>query len=495
MPDAQRLFQIQPAQAAFLKFEIECGQPTRVKIALQLLCKTYRQGGRLSPRDIYGVENAVLGALWSGRSDEKVRRWSLSALSQFGRAQSCWTAVTHALSAHHEEPQVVSSSIAALFKLDPIKAFKHLDGKGFDPEILVLSALQTQDQLPGKLTNVSINADLAGSTTLKLALVLVGLNRCPAHLFHPRFDNREMVKALGRHHDPLVSQYSAWATAENPNLSAADLGINLTDIEDHPANVRAYIYRLFAAEKIFSSLSHEILIRGRYDHSVDARMGSAIGLRDTYYEGLHDLVLPWFYEEDDYQVRATLLDHIVRQADKCEIYETHALDIFVAEAKDEVLRNRMQATAAGFPIQLEFRRIIYQEDEGLFAEKRVLNVTNNNHFTNNGNMQGQFSMSGTSTNVGSQTNQAVTTAVQQAKSALAEAKALIESMQLEHSLKTEVIEAIGEASESPTKSVLDRVIKGLKKADETAGALTGLGEKLPGILELLSKAAENLPSF
>ena len=52
---------------------------------------------------------------------------------------------------------------------------------------------------------------------------------------------------LGKHHDPVVSQYSIWAITENSALGVADLGIDLKNIEQLPANVRAWVFQLLAS--------------------------------------------------------------------------------------------------------------------------------------------------------------------------------------------------------------------------------------------------------
>lgn len=467
-------------EANFLKAEIESTNVARAKRALQVLCRLYRQNVRLSPKDIDGVEHAIIGALCSGRSDEKVRRWSLSAISQLGRAQFCWMAVKNAISNYPDEPQVLSSAIAALFKLNEAKAAGViLDTDVIAPEILTLSALQTVQSSQVQLPKVVIDIETADAMTLKLALVLVGLDRCPEQLFHPKFSNRQIVKVLGGHHERLVSQYSAWATAENPNLTTADLGIDVKSLSDQYENVRAYVYRLYSAENIYSKIGHGLLMQSVDDESNEARLGSAMGLRDTYYEGIEEVTLKWLFDEPDDEVRLYLLDHTVRQADKCTAYHATAKELFETEA-DGLVRARMQASAAKTSLHKEFLAIVHEEEEGLFSTGR-LTIVNNNSFVNNGNVQGQVSLSGEASNSGTQTNQAMVGSPEKARETLGDVKALVEGLTIEHALKQEVADAVAVAHDKPQKETIDRVVDVLKKVETAVGSATVTGAKLIGL--------------
>ena len=49
-------------------------------------------------------------------------------------------------------------------------------------------------------------------------------------MMHPRFSNSELVKALGSHHDNIVSQYTVWAITENPSLRLSDIGYRISEL-------------------------------------------------------------------------------------------------------------------------------------------------------------------------------------------------------------------------------------------------------------------------
>jgi|GEM_PF-5286003 len=473
---------VDSTEAMFLKAEVESGDNARAKRALQIICQLHRGGKRLQPADIRRVENSILGALSSGRSDEKVRRWCLSALSQFGSKQACWSAVETTIRNFPDEPQVVSSGIAALYKLDRNAASAALlKNSSISSEILTLSALQTIDTATQEFPKLTLDISKADETALKLALVLVGLNRAPELLFDKKFDNRAMVKELGGHQDALVSQYSVWAVSENPVYSTSDLGIDRTEIIAQPDNVRHYAYRLFAAENDPSTENFEMIAEGRHDDINEVRLGTAMGLRETYYEGLQDLTIPWFYDEADNDVRAHLLDHLVRHSEKQELYETHAIDLFEYFASDEGMRNRMMAAAAGKKISTAFKRIIHDESEGLFgkrADKVTYETNNHTTITNNGTMNGNNSLGGAANNSGQVNVQNNGPDIEKLLATLLEAKTAINMLQLESDLRAETLDAISAAETEPTFDNVSKASTALKKVAGVIGSTAGFAANI-----------------
>lgn len=388
---------IDPHEAEFIKYEIECGNNSRAKRALQLLCRHYRRGGHLHINIIRGTENAVRGALSNGQSDEKVRRWGFSALSNFGNSASCWGITLDALEKHRNEPQVVSAAIATLFKLNPGRALAEISKSSvLTPEFLHISALQVvpRQRLPDM--PITIDIEKADCVTLRLALVLVGLNKAPPNLFHPTYNNSELVRALGRYDlDDLVRQYSAWACAENPNLTAKDLGIDLASLDQEPVNIRSYTYRLFAEEATGSSRNTTMIERGRWDEEAEAQLGTALGLRDTYYDGLEEIVLDWVRDERDPDVQIHLVDHICRASDRFEHYQDYACGVFNYET-DPTVRRRMLMNASGKRLFKAFKKIEIEEEQGPLAFPTV-HINNSNIST--------LAISGNASNTGTQTNE------------------------------------------------------------------------------------------
>lgn len=477
---------IDRAEANFLKGEIESGNNARAKRALQIVCRLYRSNKGFLPGDNIKIENAVIGALASGRSDEKVRRWSLSALSQFGSSKACWTPVATAIQGFPDEPQVLSAGIAALFKMDRTKAATFLSSLDtVSSEILTLSARQAVGPTDPDIPSLTLNVDNSDPTTLKLGLVLVGLDQSPEFLFHEKHPNKVMVKDLGGHDDPLVSQYSAWAVAENKNMTIADLGIDLYDIGGRPENVRHYVYRLIAAENEYSLKYFDILNQGSTDESDEARMGTAMGLRDTYYEGIQDLTLKWISREDNDQVLSYVIDHVVRHASKQPLYERRAIELFVSFASDGAMRERMMAAAAATPISREFKKILHEEDDGLFGKIGAMNVTNN---IGTLNMQGVNSISGNSHNSGQQMNVTNNDVSEQIIEKLLEVKSQIEMLNIDEELRKEALAAVSAAQQEPTPTKVQTAVAAIKKVAGVLGATTTYGSGLVTIADFLIKA-------
>jgi hypothetical protein len=63
----------------YLKPQIETGHANRTKKALQQICKLYRSGFRVRPDQLSGMEQSIVGLIYTQRNDEKVRRWALNA--------------------------------------------------------------------------------------------------------------------------------------------------------------------------------------------------------------------------------------------------------------------------------------------------------------------------------------------------------------------------------------------------------------------------------
>ena len=101
----------------------------------------------------------------------------------------------------------------------------------FPNDVIVLAALQRSEIADVDIANTRINIETASPDILKLALIVVGVDNAPEHIFHPRHRNEEIVRVLGAHDDDLISQYSIWAVTENDALNISHLGVDLKDIE------------------------------------------------------------------------------------------------------------------------------------------------------------------------------------------------------------------------------------------------------------------------
>jgi hypothetical protein len=265
----------------YLKSQIETGHASRTKKSLQQICKLYRGGFRVRTDQLAGMEQSIIGLIYTQRNNEKVRRWALNALARLGREANCMEAVKHVLQDFSHEPQTMAAAIAATYRMsrNPPQILKALS---YDPQMIALAALQhvSADRLD--LSALPLDVETASPDALKLALVVVGLDRAPVNLLNPRHSNAEMVRALGGHHDNTISQYTVWAITENPTLGVGDLGINIQDIEQQPANVRAWIFQLLAMTPHDAEKHLEYIVLGTNDPDAEAKIGLAAGLKARF---------------------------------------------------------------------------------------------------------------------------------------------------------------------------------------------------------------------
>lgn len=345
-------------ESDYLRSQIDSGDNRRIKGALQGLSQHYRRGLVVNPGQLIGVVNSVVATAFRPTIDEKVRRWVLNALARIGDEGTCLPAVLHILKNHGDEPQTLASGIAAVYKLcvrqNPGQV---LAGIHFDPQMRTLAALQHVPANKLDLGDLPVNAETAAADPLLLALLVVGLGRSPDNLLNPRLSDGEMVRALGKHHDPIVSQYSVWAITENDKLRLAHLGIDLKDIDSQPENVRGWMFQLLGIEATETEPHWEYVRLGMSDPAIEARKGLAVGLKNTFVDVFEPMVLDWVTAEGDPDVRLHIMEHIVRQAEKSRPYHRFAIEIYDGEPPDSPLRKCMEASAVQMPIYTEFRQI------------------------------------------------------------------------------------------------------------------------------------------
>lgn len=313
-------------EAAFLKFELDSLDARRQKTALQDLCRRYRGGQSLSPEARRDFE-VQAGYLAINANDPKVIRWALNTIACLGTQQGAANSVTVALGRHAEDPEIVASAIAALAKLyrGAIPALS--SSAPIPPEMRTLAAMQSVTAAQLGDVQLKIDIDRADSELLKLALIVIGLNRDIQYLLHPRYENGQIVRALGQHDDAIVRQYSVWAVTENRALGLEHLGIPFEQTEAQPDNVQAKMLELGASKTVDPTECQDLILAGSSYRSVLAREGLAKGLLRRYYDGLGDITLDWARTEAEHRVRVLLAEHFGRYADRLPSYEEAAIDL------------------------------------------------------------------------------------------------------------------------------------------------------------------------
>lgn len=313
-------------QAAFLRFELDSGDPRRQKTALQDICRLYRLGLRFSPEARLAFEQAIAGITVNSR-DEKVVRWGLNTIARLGTMGNTAQSVEYALKRHEDKPEIVAAAISALGFLykGQIPALEGMNN--ILPAVRMLAAMQTVAPTMLDKVELSIDIDSANEEILKLALIVVGINRDIQHLLHPHYENGEIVRALGQHDDHIVRQYSVWAVIENKRLTLDHLGTSFDTLELEPPNVQSKLLQLGASRFSDFSKRQDLIIRGSNLTSTDAREGLSKGLLNSFYDGLQDVTLSWFETEESPRVQLLLAEHFARYSDAVPSYRDMALSL------------------------------------------------------------------------------------------------------------------------------------------------------------------------
>jgi hypothetical protein len=467
----------------YLKSQIETGNASRTKKALQDICKHYRSGYRIRPHQLAGMEQSIVGLIYTQRNDEKVRRWALNALARLGREPNSMEAVKQVLQDFAHEPETVAAAIAATYRMsrDAPRVLKTLN---FEPQMITLAALQHVDAEKLDLSALPLNVEKALPDLLKLALIVVGLDRAPVNLLNPRHSNGEMVKALGGHHDKIVSQYTVWAITENPTLGVSDLGMDIQDIEQQPSNVRGWIFRLLAMTRDDAEKYTEYIVLGTKDPEAEARIGLAGGLRDTYFDGLEIIVMDWFVSESEPDVSQLLMDHMVRQARHCSNYEHMALDVYEKEPTNSSARQRMLANAAGTPIYVKMREVEADAND-LF--RGAQHVTNNTFNVSGGIQGGAVSLGGDAKNAGATSIHYNPQTVEHIQSELSKAERELYNAKIDADLRREALQHVQTAKADPAPDKLSKAIDILSKVETITTKAVGAGTAIGSIATALAK--------
>jgi hypothetical protein len=252
-----------------------------------------------------------------------------------------------------EDPEIVGAAMAALAALYR-GAIPELPASApVPPEMRILAAMQTVTAAQLGKVQLKIDIESADAELLKLALIVIGLNRDIQHLLHPRFENGDLVRVLGQHDDAIVRQYSVWAVTENAALDLRHLGIPFDRTETEPENVQAKLLELGASSIVDLTERHDLILAGSSYQSVLAREGLAKGLLRTFHDGLEGVTLDWSRTEAEMRVRVLLAEHFGRYADCLPSYEDMATDL-ASEGGD--LRRHVLRGADGKPLQRKLKR-------------------------------------------------------------------------------------------------------------------------------------------
>lgn len=321
---------------------------------LQRLCACYRTGQVLvNPNPV----RVVLLGLMDDES-EKVRRWALNTLALLGGPREALP-ILRSIDSFRASPDLLGASISALSSLLPedqfTKALLDHDLR-LEGSTLFAAVQQNQTFIP-KLRKNRLNIDSASPVDLRMATILVGLNRVPFRLFSPKHNNDVMIGELNTHDDSMVAQYSIWAIVENPAFNLQQLKMPLRDIEAQPENVRGWLYRLVVSDNVSASKHMDIIQTGSHDPSVSAREGLAEGIVDTSFDGIDDIVIKWFLSETNDTVKQRLLEHMARHSSAYSRYESIVVSAYEQAPQNSLVRARLESSAQGKTVYRKLKTI------------------------------------------------------------------------------------------------------------------------------------------
>lgn len=451
---------INDQEATYLNLLIVGDDPTASKNALQRLCKLYRDGYRLRSENQFRL--ILLASL--KHKDAKVIRWSLNGLAFLGREEDATTLV-ETVDRNRADPDVLGAGVAALAARTELDQLRSLLA-GIDLPLRGAALFAAAQQIPSltpDLRSERVSIDTPDHGMLRLATVLVGINKAPEHLFDADHENRVLLGQLNEHDDAMTAQYSIWALTEREEYGLDDLTIPLSNFPHLRDNIRAYAFQLIAEDPEIAEKEFDLLREGAEDDVNEVREHLARGLRDTYFSGLGTFAIDWFLTEDDDKTKRRLLDHLAAHSDSDPTYKQFCLELYKTSGSQSLERVQLEASSSK-SLAFEIRKHNYQQDAIRF--EGGVNVTNVN-FNKEVNA-GALAINGNATVHGD-----VNISVQEA---CAKAVELLEAVRTateksDEPVPLDIKATLDEGKSAPTKSNVSKVYEWLKTGAKVGGTV------------------------
>ncbi len=360
----------------------------QVEINLERLCEHLRKGR--FPNSEHPYANLLKGLVQS--RSLRIRRWALNAIAELGKRNYAeyGQTIEQAVVANRDDPLLLSTAVAAFFAVcpDDLAVCDFLSRHKIPIEgALLVSASQNSSEMARRLTEKKINIDLAEPLELQNAALLLGMNKNAPGIFHPTIPDKQIIGKLNLHPDPIVSQYSIWAIAENDNFAMEDLGVNIKDIESRLPKQRKWMLMTIVKNPSVAESCREIIEACANDSCPEVRETLASGLKDVMYQDMPEMTLKWLSRERRPEVVQGILVHMAVQSEHSPDYKETVIQMYRGLAGDSPERLRLQAACEKTPLYQTFRRIDYEEEGTLFGFERTTNVNNQTINFNGGNPQ------------------------------------------------------------------------------------------------------------
>ncbi len=483
-------FHITLQEATFLEVALQSDSAVTRKQALQRLCELYRHGGRLTaPLRMKGL---VLQALVD--QDPKVRRWAFNALTQLGEAADV-PLMLQPWKDNRTNPAVFEAGLTALAHLVPkeelLIILKEADVR-LDASTLMALGQQTSG-FADDLAALRIDLAQASDSELRQATLLIGLKKSPDTLFSDRFPVSDVIGDLNMHSDPVIAQYSFWATVEHPDLGLTALRVAPANFTQLPPNVQSWAYRVLTKDSAGAVQHYDCIVQGSESDFEIVREGVAISLRHIYYDSLDLVVADWYVDERTSGVRDRLLEHMAGHVAKSSAYRDEVIKAYREAGSGSVLRSRLEAANHDDDVGLEMRRIALQMNDPKLFTSMVGPTMNNTQNFNAPVNTGGISNSG----VGNQG------AVQFISTGEAQAAVLPVLRQLLQALEassapigsSEGAQLAKEAIAEPTKGKVEQLVGWLKSVKDGGEALSGIGALAISSYNKLAPYVQHLPAI
>jgi hypothetical protein len=480
---------ISAQEAAFIELALQADSPITRKQALQRLCDLTRRGGVLG--NAKRMKSFVFSALVD--RDEKVRRWAFNAMAQIGEEADI-SLMLQPWKDNRQVPGVFAAGLTALAHLvekERLLSILETCEVGLNVEVLMALGQQT-DAFSAELSEIHLNIDNATSDELTQATLLIGLKKAPASLFSPRFAVSDVIGDLNMHADPIIAQYSFWATVEHPDLGLENTRVLPSNFSQLPPNVQGWAYRTLTKDGTLAMQHYDSIVEASESTHLAVREGIAIGLRHIFYDSLDITVSDWFLDERSEEVRHCLLDHMATHITKSSAYRDEVIKAYRDAATGSVLRSRLEAANRDDAVSLEMRRIDLQmSDPTLFASLTGPTMNNTMNFNGTVNAAG-ISNSG----IGNSGQVQIVSSAEALAAITPVLQQLLQTLE-GHSAPAKAAEGaklVKEAVAAPTKGNVTRVFDWLKKFKEGGDAISGISTMVVAAYDKIGPLLDHLPA-
>ncbi|WP_128937037.1 hypothetical protein [Bradyrhizobium zhanjiangense] len=461
----------------------------------------YEAGRRIMPDDLPNIRGLLHSHMHS--DDVPVRRWSLKAIALIGHADDTYRVVERMKIERDRKAR--SWGVAGLVRQAQDKGLdivcKEAGLERDAPMVLAsrLYAPSTWISNHSKPIAISLNDD---DLTLEWATFLIGYNKAPEHLFHPRYTNEVFLGELNNHSSDEITEYSIWALWERDEFNFNHLKIAPQDFRRRPDNVRKWLYRVMTQSPEVSGLSTDLLHEFRLDKSVTAREGLALGITaETCGPEFNIPIAEWYTNEADPGVRAILLSGMAKRGGDAILAEIVTSE-FEAKPPGSLERQRLLAAAEGSPlfgqlkaIQIELERSsLYSQGLLEFGDRPMIvfnhgsmTVNKGNSLSIGGNVQAQNIVAGdmiSSANAAVQNMTAQQAADREVLSAILQ---FVEKATISQEQRQAISSAVVAAAQQPNPENKGRLLSVLKGLVGGAATVATIGGGYAEIIELVAK--------